>query len=321
MKKSFLILLLPLLLAGCGGEENPNHTCADNDKDHLCDVCDKKLSDCIDENEDGLCDICGKEFNPNLTGIIIKKQPAKTKYYVGEVFDPNGMVVNAQYKDGTYASVTDYTYTEKELTLADKKVTISYKGFTATVNISVVEKPAIDEEEYTATIVLHGSKFATNFPEATIFDNAAKFEELFEYIDDQLEYYELISEISCVKCTTRKVDSDTFFQIGTGSPAKDKFNEGTFKYSSDVKIYKVEITAFNYSNPYQDWQTGQTIHNVDNLGHLHIDDLDTSFEIASNAAPVTKTIVKEYVEGTNSFTLKATGGRMLVSEMKITWRG
>lgn len=321
MKKSFLILLLPLLLAGCGGNEATDHSCIDNDNDHLCDVCSKKLSNCIDEDEDGICDICGNEFVPTLTGITIKKQPAKTKYYVGEVFDPTGMVVNAQFDDGSYAPVTDYTYTTKELVLTDKSVTISYEGFEATVIITVAEKQSMDEEEYTATINLHGSKFATNFPEGTNFDNVTKFEALFEYIDDQLEYYELISEITCTKCASRKVNGDTFFQIGTGSPAKDKFNEGTFNYSSDVKIYKVEITAFNYSNPYQDWQTGETVHNVDNLGHLVLDDLDTSFEIAANEAPVTKTIVKEYAEGTNGFTLKAIGGRMLVSEMKITWRG
>ena len=314
MKKSFLLFFaIAFALTGCKGEvedgplptptptPTPSHT-------H------------VDQDQDGICDTCGKEIVANLTGITIKKQPNKTQYNVGEVFDPAGMVVNAQYDDGTYKTVTDYTYSQKQLTLSDTTVTISYGGFTASINIIVGNKPVI-EEEYTATISLHGSSFATNFPEATIFDNAAKFQELLEYIDNQLAYYDLISEITCTKCTTRKVNSDTFFQIGTGSPAKYEFNEGVFNYSSKVKIYKVEVTAFNYSNPYKDWQTGQTVHNVDNLGHLHLDELDTSFEIGSNESPVTKTIVKEYAEGTNKFSLKATGGRMLVSEMKITWRG
>ena len=131
---------------------------------------------------------------------------------------------------------------------------------------------------------------------------------------------DLINEIECIKCASRKVDSDTFFQIGTGS-AKNGFNEGVFNWSCNVKIYKIEITAFNYSNPYQDYQTGVTIPNVDNMGHLILDDLDTSFEVPADAAPVTKTIVKEYAEGANGFQLHSTGGRMLVSEMKITWRG
>ena len=292
MKKSFLILLLPLLLTGCGGEKNPDHTCADNDNDHLCDVCSKKLTNCIDEDEDGICEICGEEIIANLIGITIKKQPAKTKYYVGDVFDPTGMVVNAQYDDGTYAPITNYNYSDKAFALGDTYVTISYKGYSVKVNITVVEKPSIDEDEYTATIDLHGPTFAGKFQTGTNFDNVGKFEELLEYIDEQLDYYDLINKIECTKCATRKVNSDTFLQIGTGS-AKNGFNEGTFNWSCKVKIYRIEITAFNYSNPYEDWQTGETIPNVDNKGHLILDDLDTSFEVPADAAPVTKTIVKD----------------------------
>ena len=366
MKKSFLILLFPLILCGCGEEikpapqpdPEPTHVCADNNNDHLCDGCGTKLSECIDnnhdhlcdicttklsdcldnnndhlcdicglkltecldENNDYLCDICGKDMSKDLVGITLKKQPNKTQYYVGDVFDPAGLVINAQYRDGSYATVDDYTYSEEPLQLTDTFVSIVYKQFSVKVSINVIEKPVI-EDEYTATISLHGSTFASKFQEGTNFDNAAKFEELLEHIDDQLDYYDLINEITCVKCSTRKVDGDTFFQIGTGSPAKGEFNPGTFNWSCKEKIYKVEITAFNYSKPYEDYSTHQIVHNVDNLGHLILDDLDTSFEIPSDAAPVTKTIVKEYPQGVQGFNLRSTGGRMLVSEMKITWRG
>lgn len=366
MKKSFLILLFPLILGGCDGETKPapvpdpepTHVCADSNSDHLCDICGNKLSDCkdnnldhrcdvcgakisncIDNNKDHFCDICGlktsecvdqnnnfvcdiceRDMSKDLVGITIKKQPNKTRYYVDELFDPAGMVINAQYRDGTYEPVADYTYSENPLKLSDTYVDVVYKQFTVKITISVIEKPIV-EDEYTATISLHGSTFASNFPEGTNFDNAAKFEELLEHIDEQLDYYDLINEITCVKCSTRKVDGDTFFQIGTGSPAKGKFNPGTFNWSCKEKIYKVEITAFNYSNPYEDYSTHQIVHNVDNLGHLILDDLDTSFEIPADAAPVTKTIVKEYPQGVQGFNLRSTGGRMLVSEMKITWRG
>lgn len=72
-----------------------------------------------------------------LTGIEVATQPTKVKYETGDIFDPTGMVVNALYDDGTKKPVTDYTYNKNPLSEGDKKITISYKGKTATVNIEV----------------------------------------------------------------------------------------------------------------------------------------------------------------------------------------
>ena len=178
-------------------------------------------------------------------------------------------------------------------------------------------------QEYTATLSTHGLYFNTNFKEGTNFTIAgqAKVDELREYLDGSLEYEDLFTSLICDYCTTRKVEGDTYLQIGTGSYAKGKFNEGTLTYGSKVKISKVEITAFNYSNPYQDYQTGVTIPNVDTECHLMLDDLDLSLELNSNESPVEKKISKEYTDGVNKFTLTATSGRVLIKEMTITWRG
>ena len=37
--------------------------CADNDNDHLCDICDKELTTCQDSNNDHKCDTCDKELS------------------------------------------------------------------------------------------------------------------------------------------------------------------------------------------------------------------------------------------------------------------
>ena len=78
-----------------------------------------------------------------LSKIAITKEPAKTDYYVGDTFDPQGMVVTATYSDGTTKTVTDYTYAPiDKLILNDKQITVTYQTKTATQAITVTEKPA-----------------------------------------------------------------------------------------------------------------------------------------------------------------------------------
>lgn len=314
MKKAFLILLVPLLLTGCKDEKESEHKCVDNDNNHLCDVCDKKLSDCLDEDEDGVCDICGEDVETpeaNLIGITVKKQPNKTNYYVGEVFDPKGMEINAQFDDGSYSKVTNYTYTKKELELTDTEVTVSYKGFSATVKITVSEKPVIDEDEYTATIDFHSTVFASNFPEGTNFDNDRKFQELLEYIDDQLDYYDLINSLTLVKGQSRKVNSVTYLQIGTGS------GDGSLTWSCKEKIYSIQVKAMAYSK-YNDY--GGTW-NVDRNAHLNVAGKDFSLEVPTGEPKVLTLDPVTFAEGVTDFTISSSGGRVLISEMTITWRG
>lgn len=342
MKKSFLILLLPLILCGCGEPENispsPAHTCADNNNDHLCDVCSTKLSECADNNKDhfcdvcgaklsscndgdndGHCDVCGKEMDNLLSGITIKKQPNKALYYAGEVFDPAGMVVNAQYKDGTYAPVTDYTYDEKPLELTDKFVTIVYKQFSAKVSISVIEKPVV-EQEYTATIKLSGNEFSAVATAAGVqFDDSGysrNVEMLKEYCDSGLEYEDLITSISCKNLNTAEWEKGAALCIGTGYYGNDKFKAGTFKWVSGVKIYKVELKARAYTkrNDY----SGDII---DSPAHVQLDGDDLELMPSGATTAEVKTLTKDYAEGVNSFSITSTGARVVVQEVTITWRG
>ena len=63
-----------------------------------------------------------------LQNIKIETAPTKTEYKVGEKFDKTGMVVIAEYSDGTTKEVADYTYSpEGKLAELNTKITVTYK--------------------------------------------------------------------------------------------------------------------------------------------------------------------------------------------------
>ena len=75
-----------------------------------------------------------------IVSISIKTAPTKTIYKVGETFDPTGVVIESNWKDGSKKIVTKYTYdNHNPLTLQDKVITFSYEGFTCTQEITVRE--------------------------------------------------------------------------------------------------------------------------------------------------------------------------------------
>lgn len=78
----------------------------------------------------------------NLTGIEISKMPKKVKYEEGDIFDKSGLEVKAKYSDNKDEIIKDYTIDKEKtpLKLEDKEVVISYKGFTASIKITVTEK-------------------------------------------------------------------------------------------------------------------------------------------------------------------------------------
>lgn len=80
------------------------------------------------------------KFVLKVTSISVEVAPTKTKYVVGETFDPAGMKIVAVYNDNTKKVVTNYTYDKKDpLTLEDTTVTISYEGYKTTIEIVVSE--------------------------------------------------------------------------------------------------------------------------------------------------------------------------------------
>lgn len=77
-----------------------------------------------------------------LKGIKISAVPKKTEYYVGEAEDRAGLVVTQIFTDGSTDTLPDgYTVSGFETaTAGNKRITVSFGGFSATYQISVKER-------------------------------------------------------------------------------------------------------------------------------------------------------------------------------------
>ena len=80
----------------------------------------------------------GKEVfdTRTLTSIAVTTQPTKTSYVPGESFDRTGMVVKANYSDGTSEEINTYTVSEiDEDIIGEQTLTVSYLGKTTDLKI------------------------------------------------------------------------------------------------------------------------------------------------------------------------------------------
>ena len=94
-------------------------------------------SDCVAEETRAISKVA-------VASIAVTTQPSKTAYYVGNTFDPTGIVVTATGANDTTADVTALvSYDKTTLVLGDTTVTVTYEGKTAVVEITVEEAPAI----------------------------------------------------------------------------------------------------------------------------------------------------------------------------------
>lgn len=131
-----------------------------------------------------------------------------------------------------------------------------------------------------------------------------------ECIESQLNDSSLFTGMTALKLNTAPYDSKAILCIGTGNPAKDDFNPGTFTWNSNKKIYKVELSAQCYIK-----DQGAT----DRAAHILLDSQDNSLEVAEAETLEFKTFSKEYEAGTKSFTLTSQGGRVFLKSLTITW--
>lgn len=89
-------------------------------------------------------------INITLTGIAVKTNPTKTKYYLGESFDQSGLTLTATYSNGSTKTITSgFTCTGFSSSSTGKKtITVTYEGKTTTFTVEVKSGPTISIENY-----------------------------------------------------------------------------------------------------------------------------------------------------------------------------
>ena len=90
-----------------------------------------------------------------LTGIAVTIQPTKTSYVPGESFDRTGMVVKANYSDGTSDEINTYIVSEidKDI-IGEQTLTVSYLGKTTDLKITVKSVSRITAQTSKSTYYL-----------------------------------------------------------------------------------------------------------------------------------------------------------------------
>ena len=100
------------------------------------------------KNEDTFCFILEKEIPAAvLQSIEISSLPDKTEYNIGDGFDSTGLKLKLTYSDGSNEIITSgYTLSGFDSSSAGAKtITVTYSGFSATLEITVVEQKLIGD--------------------------------------------------------------------------------------------------------------------------------------------------------------------------------
>lgn len=119
---------------------------------------------CNNENEPGP----GPDPGPGgdedvvVTELVIDTPPTTLEYYVGEAFNPAGMIVKAKWSDGLKSgvSLSDCTFTPAgPLSVSDTEVTVTYSSVSAKQPITVKDVAITSIEVDTGKMQLSGAAF------------------------------------------------------------------------------------------------------------------------------------------------------------------
>ena len=102
-----------------------------------------------------------KKSNVTLLSVSVSTLPAKTSYFIGESLDLTGLVITAEYSDGTKKTVTeDYSVSGFDSSSAGTKtVTVTFDGKAATFTVTVKE-PVSGELKISDTAAFVGQNVA-----------------------------------------------------------------------------------------------------------------------------------------------------------------
>jgi|GEM_PF-1940637 len=95
--------------------------------------------------------------------IELDTEDVRTDYFAGEAFDDTGLVVRAIYSDGTEQTATNYTIEPEVLALDTEYVTVTYRGKTATIEVSVTVDRVV-------SIAVTADPAKTSYTEGETFD-------------------------------------------------------------------------------------------------------------------------------------------------------
>lgn len=77
---------------------------------------------------------------PSISGIRISQLPNKLKYYVDSNVNKTGMIINAQYSDGTNSEIDSYALDYDFSTSGEKEVVVRFGNYSAKFNVNVIER-------------------------------------------------------------------------------------------------------------------------------------------------------------------------------------
>ena len=115
------------------------------------------------------------EITVTVTDVTLEKlevttPPTKTLYYIGDNFEPTGMVITAVYSDESTREIANYTYAPDTISKDTKAVTITYgnKSVEVPVTVSLVERLEITKQP-TKTTYTVGEYFDPSGMEVTAY--------------------------------------------------------------------------------------------------------------------------------------------------------
>ena len=164
-----------------------------------------------------------------VVDLQITSLPSKTTYFAGEYFEIYGLIITAEYADGSFDSIkfadnndsqnSGYTYDKYKtpLKVDDTCVTFSYGGKTVSVEIDVIKKtlsaPNIENLKYTVTSnsitlgVISNAEYKINdgvFRDSNSFGGLSPNKEYTIYIRFKESDYNYASPEASIKITTLK---------------------------------------------------------------------------------------------------------------------
>lgn len=119
-----------------------------------------------------------------MTSISIQSLPEKTTYAEDEDFQTDGLIVCANYNDGSSVPIDDYTLSGIDTsTIGEKEATVLYNGKTATFTYTVIAKVLeyISVTEPEKTVYIEGEEFDPTGMIVTAYYNNGKNYEVEDY--------------------------------------------------------------------------------------------------------------------------------------------